>query len=109
MSDTLADAGHPVPLMPMGYQCAAHRHQEYVPIESHHIHPVGMGGADVPGNRVKVCANAHYATHEFIRQLMLHAGAVPWVIAQHYGPKVRDLATRGWQEAGRPVHGGGGE
>jgi hypothetical protein len=107
---TLLDAGHAgADFMPMGTECAVHAHREWVPLEWHHIWPKGMGGPDVAENRIRVCANGHYAAHEFIRQLILHAGTVPGETAQHFSAKVKKLAIRGWTEAGKPVHGNGGE
>lgn len=89
--------------MPMGVTCSVHHHRSWVPIEQHHVWPLGMGGPNEPGNRVPVCANGHYATHEYLDRLIKGGGVVPWAEARHFGPKVRDLAERGWTEAGRPT------
>lgn len=105
MPEKLSDAGHDVYRMPMGTNCACHKHTEYEPIERHHVWPKGMGGPDVASNKISVCANAHYAIHEFIRQLMLHNGSVPAETSKHFSPKVKDYATQGWTEAGKPIHG----
>ena len=105
--ETLADAGHPVRRMPMGTGCAVHRHREWVPIERHHVWPLGMGGPDVESNKVSVCANAHYAIHEVIARLIRNNGGLP--DERHFGPKVRALGVKGWTLAGRPIHGNGGE
>jgi hypothetical protein len=93
--------------MPMGVTCAVHVHREWVPIEAHHIWPKGMGGPDTAANKISVCANGHYSIHEVIRRLIAHNGELP--DAQHFSAKVKKLAMRGWDEAGRPTHGGGGE
>jgi hypothetical protein len=104
------NAGYGQPLsMPMGTDCAVHKHREQVPLESHHIWPIGMGGPDTPFNRVRVCANAHYSIHEYMRQLILTGGTIPWAQARRYGRKVRALAIRGWTEAGKPRHSSPGE
>ena len=95
--------------MPMGMACAVHAHRSWVPIERHHVWPLGMGGPDVAANKVAVCANGHYAVHEFMDRLIRTAGEVPWVEARHFGPKVRALAVRGWTEAGQPDSGGEAE
>lgn len=107
--ESLESAGHAAPRMPMGEACAAHTHHEWVPLERHHVWPVGMGGPNVADNIITVCCNAHYACHEYIRQLMLHNGEVPWEIVRHFGPKIRRFAIRGWTEAGKPVHGSSAE
>lgn len=105
---TLQDAGHShevAPRMPMGKLCLVHKHEHWVPIEEHHVWPKGMGGPDAASNKISVCCNGHYEIHEFIRQLILHAGSVPWTLAQHFGPKVRDYARIGWEKAGSPTSG----
>lgn len=89
--------------MPMGTTCAVHVHTSWVPIERHHIMPLAMGGPDKPANLVSVCCNGHYAIHEFMRQLILTGGQVPWEVARHFGPKVRYYAIVGWERAGRPT------
>lgn len=89
----------------MGLECGVHRHDEWVPLHVHHIWPVGMGGPDIARNRVRVCANGHYAIHAFIDHLIKTEGAVPWEIARHFGPAVRGYAHSGWNQAGRPVTG----
>lgn len=105
---TLQDAGHShavAPRMPMGYTCAVHKHDSWVPIEKHHVWPLGMGGPDVDSNKIEVCCNGHYEIHEFMRQLIKSAGIVPWTIAQHFGPKVRDYGRIGWEKSGSPTTG----
>lgn len=82
----------------MGQTCAVHRHRELVPLHVHHVHPSGEGGPDVPGNRVTVCANGHYAIHALLDVYKRQRGDVPWPILRRYGRKVRALALRGYQE-----------
>lgn len=103
---TLADAGHPhVQPLRTGRLCLVHKHDEWVPLNDHHIWPVGMGGPNIAANKITVCTNGHYMIHEFLRLLIKYAGEVPWTIAQHFGPKVRSYARIGWQKAGSPVTG----
>lgn len=102
------DAGYGAPLdMPMGTECSVHRHRSWVPVESHHIWPVGMGGPNTPENRVPLCANAHYTVHEVIRRLINGHGVV--ADSRRFSARVKALALRGWTEAGKPVHGSAGE
>lgn len=89
----------------MGNDCAVHRHDEWVPLHVHHVWPTGMDGPDVPSNRVRVCANGHYAIHAFMDHLIKTAGEVPWAVAKHFGPAVRGYAHSGWEQAGRPTTG----
>lgn len=104
---TLAAAGHPIPRMPMGTGCAVHHHREWVPIERHHVWPLGMGGPDTDANKISVCANGHYSIHAYIDLLMKNDGHPPYETARHFGDKVVAYALRGWTEAGSPTHGGG--
>jgi hypothetical protein len=89
--------------MPMGVTCAVHRHRSWVPVERHHVWPLGFGGPDTDANRVGICANGHYAVHEYLDRLISSGGRVPSDQARHFGPKVRALALSGWQQAGRPT------
>ena len=89
------------PIKVMGTQCGAHTHHSLVPIEVHHIWPLGMGGPDVKDNRIPLCSNAHSAVHSFLTLLIKGSGAVPWAVARRYGYRIRALARRGytqWQE-----------
>jgi hypothetical protein len=103
---TLAEAGHPhIEPHRTGMTCAVHKHTEWVPLNDHHVFPQGMGGPNVKANKITVCTNGHYMIHEFIRYLIKHNGDVPWTIAQHFGPRVRDYARIGWEKAGSPTSG----
>lgn len=78
----------------MGTGCAVHRHLSLVPLQVHHIHPLGRGGADVPANRVTLCANGHYSVHALL-DLLLTGRPVPWTTQRRYGVGVRRYAVRG--------------
>lgn len=108
---SIHDAGHDhlIATMPMGTNCVAHSHSEWVPIEAHHVWPRGLGGPDVSANRISICCNGHYAIHEYLRQLMIHSGTVPPELAKHFSPKVKAYAVQGWTEAGKPTTGSSGE
>lgn len=82
----------------MGRECWAHRHRDDVPIEIHHVWPVGSGGPNVKANRVAVCSNAHSAVHDLLGR-MVRAGTdrLPWTVRRRYGRKVRRLAAAGFQ------------
>jgi hypothetical protein len=109
MREKLTAAGFDVYRMPMGLTCVVHTHRSWVPVEQHHVWPVGMGGPNVASNKISVCANAHYSIHEFLRQLMLHNGCVPGSLSRHFSPKVKQYAILGWTEAGKPAHGSSSE
>ena len=82
----------------MGTECACHRHREHVPVERHHVFPLGMGGPDTPDNRIVVCANAHYSIHAALDLLLRYEGDPPASSWRLYGWKVRRLARRGYDQ-----------
>lgn len=80
-------------------------------VHRHHVHPLGMGGKDDPGNIAVACPNLHAATHQLLRitgvRYTTDDGPVtPWWIRRHFPVAARDLAYDGWwgwHNAGRPV------
>jgi hypothetical protein len=82
----------------MGTACAVHRHRSWVPLEVHHVWPLGMGGPDTPGNKISLCADGHGEVHGFLDLLVRGRGSVPWLKAIRYGRKVRALARRGYEQ-----------
>jgi hypothetical protein len=80
----------------MGMTCAAHRHRSLVPVEWHHIFPLGDGGPNVAANRVALCSNAHSAVHDLLDKMRRAGGAVPWPVRRRYGAAVRRLAALAW-------------
>lgn len=80
----------------MGTECACHSHRERVPIERHHVWPLGMGGPNADTNKVTVCANAHYSIHAALDLLVRHGGKPPQDEYRQFGVKVRGLAQRGY-------------
>lgn len=84
--------------MAMGRNCWAHVHRDDVPLEDHHVWPLGNGGPNVKANRLRVCSNAHSSTHDLLaKMLAAPAGRVPWRVRIRYGRKVRCLAAAGYQ------------
>lgn len=83
--------------MAMGTNCWAHRHRELVPIEIHHVWPLGNGGPNIPSNKVAVCANAHSSAHDLLDKMM-HAQTIhlPLTVQRLYGWKVRRVARAGY-------------
>jgi len=83
----------------MGRDCAVHvSHRHHVPIEIHHVWPKGSGGPDIPANRIPLCANAHGAIHDLLRQVVRANGLknVPWPHRRLYGLAVVEYAARAW-------------
>ena len=78
--------------MKRGLDCAAHKHDSLVPLEDHHVHPLGYHGPDVKANKVRICANAHSDAH-YMLELMLKKKAFD---AREYGGGVRAIALRGY-------------
>jgi 5-methylcytosine-specific restriction endonuclease McrA len=75
-----------------GHNCAAHKHPMLVPLEVHHIWPLGYHGPDILTNKVTICANAHSDIH-YLLEAMLRQH--PYNLSE-YGPAVRALARRGY-------------
>jgi hypothetical protein len=86
----------------MGTTCVLHAHREWVPIEQHHVWPLGMGGPDIAANKISVCCNGHYSIHAVIDHHIRYGEDPPWELMQHFGPRVRERAWQGWDAAGRP-------
>jgi hypothetical protein len=87
----------------MGTECVVHKHEEWVPLEDHHVWPKGMGGPDRPENIARVCSNGHGQIHAYLDLLIRYAGEPPWNLARRFGPSIRAFARRGWLAAGRPT------
>lgn len=81
----------------MDTTCAVHHHRELVPIERHHIHPLGEGGPDVAANKVTVCANGHMSIHALLTLMLKGQGKVAWTIRRQYGRGVRKYAQQGYE------------
>lgn len=84
--------------MKRGIECFGHVHRDKVPQEDHHIKPQEFGGQSVAENMARGCANAHSDTHYFLNLLLKYYGHVPWDIEREFGPKVRGIAQRGYNE-----------
>lgn len=82
--------------MARGFTCGAHVHRYLVPVESHHVWPLGYHGPDVPENREKLCANAHGDAHYLLERMLKLGGPVPWEERRTYGVGVRAVAERGF-------------
>jgi hypothetical protein len=82
----------------MGMECACHTHRETVPIEKHHVWPLGMGGPDTEANRITVCANAHYSIHAYLDLLVKGAGEVFPNEGRRFSLKVRRYARYGYDQ-----------
>lgn len=99
MIDEAAEMFESKPMAAMSMVCACHKHREMVPMEVHHIWPKGMGGPDIPSNRIRICSNAHGSIHSYLALLIKGNGRVPWVVARHYGRAVRKYALQGWHDS----------
>lgn len=81
----------------MGRDCWAHTHRDDVPLEVHHLWPVGLGGPDTRANRISICANAHSATHDLLdKMLKARTPELSWLVRRRYGRKIRRLAVAGY-------------
>lgn len=80
--------------MARGRNCAVHRHTFLVPIEVHHVWPLGYHGLDLLANKVPMCANGHSDTHYLLESLLRGRK----VNRTEYGPGVRKYAQRGYEQ-----------
>jgi len=80
--------------MSRGLNCVAHRHDSLVPIEVHHVWPIGYHGPNITSNKVPLCANAHSDTHYLLEALLGSKNPD----RREYGAGVRTLALRGYIE-----------
>src|SRR3954462_9218378 len=97
MDETRSVAGADPRGVRMGQECVCHHHRELVPIERHHVWPLGLGGPDVEGNKITVCANAHYSIHAFL-DLLVKGEGDPGTAWHTYGSKVRMYAWSGYDQ-----------
>ena len=82
----------------MGTDCYAHHHRELVPLEVHHVWPLGERGPNVAANKVSICSNAHSSAHDLLaKMLKAPDGLVPWPVRRRYGARVRRIAQAGYE------------
>lgn len=91
------------PYTAMGQNCLVHKHYSMVPIERHHVWPLGDGGPNIKENIVPLCANGHGAVHYLIDLCRKYGSmsAVPWEVRRTFGLAVRTYATIGWDRIQR--------
>jgi hypothetical protein len=67
------------PMQAMGTNCWAHKHTELVPLEVHHVWPLGEGGPNIAANKISICSNAHSSAHDLLAKMLKAAdGLLPW-------------------------------
>ncbi len=86
----------------MGTDCGVHTHREWVPLEKHHVWPLGYGGPDTKENKISLCANAHSAIHLLMERMF--RGPVPYEYSKHFGTGVIVLAKRGYDAVQAHAH-----
>lgn len=94
--------GEPRELAPLGTGCEcvnAHSPATYVPAD-HHVIPQSWGGQTVRSNLVRLCPNAHTATHRLLDTYVRAGGDPGWDTLRHFSPYIRHLAAVAW--ANRP-------
>jgi 5-methylcytosine-specific restriction endonuclease McrA len=89
-------------LSTMGRNCAVHIHDDDVPMERHHVWPLGMGGPNVESNIISVCSNGHDSIHNYMR--LLAKGKPSWLVKRRFGVKVRYYAQLGLNRALEASH-----
>jgi hypothetical protein len=81
-------------------ECVAHKFHSPRPqtLDTHHVHPIGMGGPDTVANEVKLCQTGHANVHRLLSVYEATGQTPPWVIRRSFGPGERALAAKGWAE-----------
>lgn len=74
-------------------RCVARHRPEPLELHRHHVHPLGMGGRDEPGNVVWLCPTAHTSVHEVLATMLRAAQPYSW-----------GMALRRWPGLNRVVH-----
>lgn len=77
--------------------CVVHKHRDAVPIDAHHVWPLGEGGPDSEENIILVCPNGHRRIHDYLRLLKRYNGSVPWVSRRLFGRAVKAYAVMGYE------------
>jgi hypothetical protein len=81
-------------------ECKQHNQHSPRPHQNHwhHIHPKGLGGKDVPANKVVLCPTGHYNVHTLL-DLMLERGManLPYIDIRTYTMSEIKLATLGYK------------
>jgi hypothetical protein len=86
----------------MGTMCVCHVHDGWVPLEWHHVWPVGDGGPNITANKIRVCANAHYSIHAVIDEMEKRKTVdLPWEFMKHFSPAIRQYARTGYDRIQR--------
>lgn len=81
-----------------GCECVAdHAPAAYVPTR-HHILPQSWGGPTVDANLVTLCPSTHTAVHRLLDEYVRNGGDPGWETRRHFGPYVRGLALRAWEQ-----------
>jgi hypothetical protein len=82
--------------------CQVHRYHRPRPLRivTHHLQPLGMGGLDVPANRISTCDTGHFDIHRKLGELLRDGR-----MTRGGGRNERKFAQQGydaWVTAGKP-------
>lgn len=77
--------------------CVSDHNPNPMELNKHHIHPLGMGGADTEDNIVWLCPTSHANVHELLRAWVKNEGEPSWNVRKHFSPYVRDIAEDGYR------------
>lgn len=80
--------------MARGKICEAHHHLDLVPIEKHHVWPLGYHGPDIESNKTPLCANAHSDVHYLLEAMLKNKQ----LDHREFGQGVRNVAKRGYDQ-----------
>lgn len=80
-------------------------HKDHMPAthvnEVHHVWPKGLGGPDIPENRIVVCATGHNNIHKLMSLYLKFDGQLSYADIRVFSFKERSYAKLGWERSVR--------
>lgn len=70
-------------------------------IDVHHIWPLGVGGPNLPANRIAACGGCHEAIHKLLREYDRVQGLPAWSVRRRFPRGVQRVAALGWDRITR--------
>lgn len=81
--------------------CSVHTEHRPEPLRIvvHHVQPLGMGGPNVPANKIAVCDTGHYSIHRLLGYLI---DGKPLPSGHHEERRLAQAGYDAWVAAGKP-------
>lgn len=84
-----------------GVVCSVHANHRPIPLRIviHHVQPLGMGGPDLPANKIPVCDTGHYNIHRLLGSLI---DGKPLTAGHREERRLAQAGYDAWVAAGKP-------